>query len=392
MICTIVHDDADIVKLQIKQIRENLNYVKPSISFKSCCVSDFHDKTFDGNQLVLVILSQRSGGFRKLLYENLLKYEASDHKTKCRIFLVVEAKEGSCEEDYVSVVGIDHVAIVDDLQASFKWLPKMCRFLFRKKKQKRLPACVIPKAEDGSVPALLREHLLTSLEEIGLKIAENFGSTLPRCCILFRKEGDDNEVTSLKEKADAVKKNGGQVIEYRLSLSDRSERRKSNEFAYVKDGQILFIIHILFITELVDIKTLRGEKLWKRRKPRRRPSCNLRKFRNHFGTIACCLLLFLLVVTLTPNFALLFLTPFPYIGLAYKLGDEEWLYTLGVWLIFSLYGLSATLTYFMWETDARIRLLVLTCSPLPFYLGVVQMYLATGFLLAAKQLYKDLVG
>lgn len=97
------------------------------------------------------------------------------------------SSEGTVEEDFESVVGKNNVIVVDQLQASFKWFPKVCIFFFKKtRKGNCSPNCVMPNAEDDSVLSVLREHLLTSLKDICLNISENFEALPPKYCILFK--------------------------------------------------------------------------------------------------------------------------------------------------------------------------------------------------------------
>ena len=71
---TVVHDDRDSVKYQIKLLRDGLKHVKPTVNFKSCCVWEFTDKVFDENSNVLVILSKQCQSFRRKVLEAFQRY------------------------------------------------------------------------------------------------------------------------------------------------------------------------------------------------------------------------------------------------------------------------------------------------------------------------------
>ena len=152
MLVTIVHDDTDVVKHQMRILRENLTHVTPTITFKSCCVWEFTDKVFEENQKVLVMLSKRCVSFSKKVFESFKRHtdQQGNSKRKCRLCVVIETEYGNLNEDYFGLNGKENVAAVKDLQESIIWLPKVCAFLFKQKSHRnKLLNCIIPNSETG---------------------------------------------------------------------------------------------------------------------------------------------------------------------------------------------------------------------------------------------------
>lgn len=226
-------------------------------------------------------------------------------------------------------------------------------FLQEDKKRKLFAKLCYAKAEDDSVLSMLREHLLTSLKDICLNISENFHALTPKYCILFKMDGDDQGNTSLKDKINAIKRNGGRIFKYNDFFNDELVVQ-SNEVTYGKDSRILFILHVLFAMDVIRLKTMLGDTLCRKRKTQKKhsirkknilmrcPSCD-----GIFGFRPCY---FVILLLLLPHVAVLFITPFPYI-VFFVLKDSKDVFTLMiVWIILFWLTSASVLMYVFWNS------------------------------------------
>ena len=272
MIVTIVHDDRDCIKYQLKIMRDGLKHVTPRVNFKSCCVWEFTDNVFDENRAVLVILTKQCKPFRHKVLESFQRYRDRCRKVECRVCVVfeVEGADGDgMKEDFESVIGKENVVNVEDLYQSVKWLPKVCTFLFKIHGRNKELKCVIPRVRNRSEEAVFRKDLLISLRELDIDVLEVFDDLPPRCCILFKEHDDYDLAPSVKDippKKMYIKRVGGTIFEYKRSYTDESRMQSSNEIIYGRDSLVLFIIHLLYVMEVINITTMLGQRLWRIKK------------------------------------------------------------------------------------------------------------------------------
>ena len=175
MIVTVVHDDSDAVKHELRALRENLAHVTPKTTFKSCCVWDFKDSVFEENRGVLVMVSKCCRSFHQPLFESLRRYNESKDKQKCLVSIVFEGENESIDEDITKLVGNENIVIVDDLSDTFTWLPKICAFFYKTTGRNKLLKCVVPKTVvPDSKPAEIRENLMKSLRDLDINTSDEF--------------------------------------------------------------------------------------------------------------------------------------------------------------------------------------------------------------------------
>ena len=353
MIVTIVHNDTDVVKLRIQEIRQNMDHVKPRITFKSCCVWDFQSSVFEESKTVLVLISKQNKGFAKIVYQALAKQKEPNTGTKWRVCIVLEAQDSNTGEEFEHLVGTEHVAAVEELKDTFAWLPKVCAFLFKNKRSDSPPNCVFPKVSDDVKLNKLRERIKVGLRDLGLNFSDEVQANIPRCCILLRKK-DEALDSKLEAKTDTIIKTGGTVIEYSLShddthdcsdthggsdtqdVSDTHNIRTPNKVNYGKDSPVLFLLHVLHVLGVIKVTRIRE---WKAPSTRRKLSSFSFKYygeqkQSNLPFRICGLAVLSLLVN--PSLLLFFLTPFPYIALQLCMVRGKaryWNISLIIWMV-----------------------------------------------------------
>ena len=396
MIVTVIHDDTDAVKLQIKALRENLAQVTPIVTFKSSCVQwDFKDNAFEENQTVLVLFSKSGACFSKLVFDSFKRYRAVKRKDECRMCVIIEAEGRIIEEDFSSLVGKENVAVVQDLQKSIVWLPKACAFVFKMNGQRnKLLECVIPKLNSVSNSDRLpqfRKDFITSLQDLEINIMDDFGASPARCGILFGTKGDDT-TGEINNGTDAIKGNGGTIFKYIESHDKKSNANDFNEFIYRWDSNVLFVIHLLYVMEVINVTAVLGGRLWRVRKPKdetvnfrrrcsRLCSCCSRLCSDVYIRLGLCwdslcfrlrlcwyslrnielrrvlkIIVISIVFVGNPSFILFFLTPFPYIWLFahYVCGKDESKKTIVNCLVVWILGCSFALFFVYMSVDVYL--------------------------------------
>ena len=358
MVVTVVHNDTDSIKHQVRLLREGLANVTPSVDFKSCCVWEFTDNVFEENQTVLVILSKQCQSFHKNILESLQKYDKRCSEVKCRVCVVFEVEGGTIDEDFESVIGKENFVVVKDLRHSVKWLPKVCAFLFKTKGENKAIKCIIPKVGTNSEVKEFRSGLMENLRNLGLNVSEEFKASSPRCCVLFRKDEEydlDESVNNISSEKKDIEMSGGTIFEYRASYTDKPRMLSSNEITYGRESMVLFIIHMLYVMEKINVTTMLGQRLRR-----------IKKSSETTKTCKCCepccceldcscwitpveldipacqkALLYVFLLLFNPSALLYFCTPFAYIYLS--LGFKFWRYSILVWMVLcslAMYGFS----------------------------------------------------
>ena len=368
MIVTIVHNDTDSVKFQIKEMRQNLDHVKPSIIFKSCCVWDFTESVFEENHYILLMLSKHNRRFAKEFFGALTKHKTLVIERKCYVCVVLEGQESGLGEEYEGLLGKEHVATVGELKDTFTWLPKVCAFLYQNKKIKKrmaskLSNCVIPKINDDAKLNELRESFKESLNDLKVNVSDDFQEDVPRHCIVLRK-GCKAFDSKLTEKTDPVAKADGTIIEYNLSPLDTPHVKAPLTVTYETGSLVFFIIHVLYILDVIHVTTVQGERLStteKRRDRRKFRSLSSFNFLNHDDTTLgqCRILTICAFSSLNPSLFILFLTPFPYIALILSAVTGKtlywnrcvttWILTCTAAMILTIFSASIALDNLEWQ-------------------------------------------
>ena len=356
-----------------------LNRVEPPVIFDYCLLKDFKDDIFQRLQQVLVVLSKKSEPFRRKIYASLLKQKRSFLANPTRICIITETDSQNIEEKFETIIGKDNVALVQDLLNSFTWLPKVCTFIYKTSvPRKYLQKCVIPKLVEDANLAILRKSLIKSLRDLKVSVSEDLHqiSSL-HCGFILRTTEEETVAKYIRRNLNAGEKGGAIILDYILHYDERQwhdPRRKRVTFA--KESRVLFILHVLFITGLIDIHTINGERSKRRITKARAVWENL----PWFDIIICLLLSFL-----NPGLIVYLLTPFPYIVLfLYKLTGKKFIWTLclTIWMILFLmsgYGVGffflARESYFIYAV-AGLGVLFIFSSICTFIMitRVVQMF------------------
>ena len=194
--------------------------------------------------------------------------------------------------------------------------------------------------------------------ESGTKCIRRFKASSPRCCVLFRKDEEydlDESVNNIRLEKRDIERNGGTIFEYRASYTDEPRMLSSNEITYGRDSMVLFIIHILYVMEEINVTTMLGQRLGRIKKSSKttktckgcepcccKLDCSCWTTQVELDIPACPkALLFVFLLLFNPSALLYFCTPFAYIYLS--LGYKKWLCSLLVWMVLcslAMYGFS----------------------------------------------------
>ena len=334
---TIVHDDTDSVKLWIKELRQSLRHVKPHVTFDSCCMWTFEDTIFDKKQAVLVLLSKYSWQFSEEVYKSRMKYNESKVKRRSQLCVVLETNNTQIEKKFRDLIGKDHISVVGDLMDSFKWLPKVCAFIFKRRHRKRTPTCSVPKVVEDSKMASLRQNLIKGLESIDINVVQDLDCS-PDCFILMRKRTTD----SLEAIVNSIRGNKRLIFEFVVHFSDEQKLDLGNRM-YGTNNQVVFIIHILYILGLINVNAPHNKVPVSSDTNMERDKCTCRmltKYCCYVIVLVPCTILFIIILILlllgNPGLPLFFLTPLPYIAfIHYKLTSNSnlWEQFLATWLV-----------------------------------------------------------
>ena len=365
---TIVHDDTDAVKVCIKELRTNLAYVKPSVLFKSCCLWEFQEDVFQREQNLLVILSNKTVTFCKTVYALVLKQQRMFLASPTRVCVVIETISQFIPKRFEELLGRNQVACVGDLFDIFSWFPKVATFVFPPEKSQRyLQKCVIPEVVNDKTVDKYRWSFMRTLNDLDITVNTEVDK-IPkiRCGFFFRMRKEEPLPDDIRKVVNKSAKRGSQIIENVIHYEDKRSLKRKKIVTYGKSCQLLFVLHVLYITGLIDIETI------KRRGCRRR----LSKWEAIRENIDCKDLIGCFVLSsLNPGLILYFFTPLPYIAyIVCKLIGMKLLWTvcLTFWLIIFLLCASGVGFFFLAKADvlaytiAGLWLLVLCCAVCTF--------------------------
>ena len=357
ILVTLVHDDTTEVKVCVNKLKRNLIYVDPSVDFKYCHVRDFQDTVFELSQNVLVMLSKKSESCRERIYVSFVKHQRSFLAKSARLCMVTETDNPSIEEKYVAIIGRDNIALVHNLHNTFAWLPKVCTFLFKPSKDmKYLQKCVVPKTMEDPNIAMLRQSLIKSLAELRVSVTEDLNEISKcHCGFLLRKREEETVARFIRKKLNANKTSGPIILDYVVHFDDSFDQDGRKRVTFAQESQVLFVLHVLYIVGLIDVRLINGERVQRR-------ISRARAFWENVpwtDLIAC----FVLSV-LNPGLIAYLLTPIPYIVLVLSgiTGKKFiWTFCLSLWMVLSLFAMYGVGLYFAALKTYFIYVLVGLC-------------------------------
>ena len=344
---TIVHDDTDAVKLCIKDLRTNLANVEPAVSFESCCLWEFQEDVFHKKQNLLVILSKKTVTFCKTVYALVLKQQRMFLASPTRVCVVIETTSQFIPKRFEELLATNTVACVNDLFDIFSWFPKVAIFAFPPDKSRMyLQKCVIPKIEDDEKLDIYRWSLMSTLRDLDVSVATELDKISSiRCGFLFRMSKEDPLAGGIRKVVNKCVKRGAQIVEHVIHYEDKRRFRRKKRVTYGNNNQLLFVLHVLYIIGLVDIKAI------KKRGCRRRLTKGeaIRENIDSPDVTGCIVLSFL-----NPGLILYFFTPLPYVVyIVCKLTGMKQLWTICLifWMIISLLCIYGISFYYLAKAD-----------------------------------------
>ena len=339
----IVHDDTDVVKFCIKELRNSLSCVTPGVYFESCCLWDFKEDMFIINQNLLIMLSNKAETFCNIIYRSLIEKQRLFLATSARVCVVIETLNPVIEECFERVIGRHSAACVHDLLNTFAWLPKVCTFIYQSNNPKKfLQRCVIPKVVNDINLEHFRQSLIHCLRDLDVRVSANIDKLHSfKCGILIRKSKKEPMDKPTSKTVKISERAGALMFDYIVHHEGKHKRR----LTYGKTSQVLFIVHLLFVLGLTDIVTING------RRYKRRVSRIWAIWENLAGVdLTGCLVLSLL----NPGLLFYMFTPIPYIVLELSriTGRKQlWTICLTIWMIMSLLSMYGVIFYFVARAD-----------------------------------------
>ena len=275
--------------------------------------------------------------------------------------VVTSADKDDINEEFEDAIGKENVAVLEKLNQSVKWLPKVCAFLFKTNKRTKSLKCIVPNVKDSSVIRDFRVHLLNSLRDLYIDISEGFEQLPPRCCILFREDDDYDlapSIENIKSETMTIKRTGGTVFEYNRPCTVEPEMQTSNEIMYGRESLVLFMIHLLYVMEVINITTMHGQRLWRIKKET--VDCDACETPQVCDELDCNVtwswslerdrfICFLFLSLFNPSLLLLFLTPFPY-----TCGKKRLRKLCLIWLVICSMGIYGGVSYFLWSLENTV--------------------------------------
>ena len=275
--------------------------------------------------------------------------------------VVTSADKDDINKEFEDAIGKENVAVLEKLNQSVKWLPKVCAFLFKTNKRTKSLKCIVPNVKDSSVIRDFRVHLLNSLRDLYIDISEGFEQLPPRCCILFREDDDYDlapSIENIKSETKNIKRTGGTIFEYNRPCTVKPEMQTSNEIMYGRESVVLFMIHLLYVMEVINITTMHGQRLWRIKKETvdcdacETPlevcdelDCNVTWSFERGRFIG-----FLVLSLFNPSLLLLFLTPFPY-----TCGKKRLRKLCLIWLVICSMIIYGGVSYFLWSLENTLH-------------------------------------
>ena len=356
----VIEEDNETIKRNFESItgKENIIFVEP---YDETIQEDLESVLVKEN--VFVVEANDETSRRDFASVNVKENNAVDadieedfENIKCnQNYAEVKADGDGIKEAFEVAIGKDNVVMVEDLHQSVKWLPKVCTFLFQTKRRKMELNCVIPSVRDHSDTTHFRKDLLKGLRELDIHVSESFDLLKPRCCILFKNVDDDYDlapsVESIRSEKMIIKRVGGTIFEYKRSYTDGPHMQPSNEIVYGRNSLVLFIIHLLYVMEVINITTLLGNRLWRIKKSEKTTvdcarcdspleTCSMLDC-DCFSFVA-----FLLLSLFNPSLIFLFFTPFPYMSTMCCI--ERLRRFCLIWLVICSVAILGGVSYFLW--------------------------------------------
>ena len=371
ILVTLVHDDTTEVKVCINKLKRNLIYVDPSVDFKFCHVRDFQDSVFKLSQNVLAMLSKRSEPCREKIYASFVRHQRSFLAKSARLCAVIETDNPGIEEKYVAIIGRDNIALVHNLHNTFAWLPKVCVFLFKPSKERKyLQQCVVPRTVEDPNIAMLRQSLIKSLTELRVSVTEDLNEISKcHCGFLVRKREEETVARFIRKKLNANKTGGPIILDYVVHFDDSFDQDGRKRVTFAQESQVLFVLHVLYIVGLIDVRLINGEKVQRR----------ISRARAFWENVPWTDLIGCFVLSmLNPALIVYILTPIPYIALVLSAITGKkfiWTFCLSLWMVLSLFAMygvglyyAALETYFVYVLIGLCAVFV--CSSFCTYLIV----------------------
>lgn len=244
MSVTFVYDGADATRYWFNELHRQLQLVQPRIQLSLQSCGDLEDDNLDKTHPFLLVLSKKTHRLHITFVNALINKVGSARN----VFIVVETEDAgnACFENLSEK---SNFACVEDLFHSFKWLPKVCVFLFKRKPHRSLrKQCIVPRIKHDVVSLALREDLLASLLELDIKVSETLDDWSPdNICVILRNDNRESLETSILEKQ---KRHGMICFEYILHFEDKRLT------VFSKSTQLLFLFHLLYHAGLVNIKRI----------------------------------------------------------------------------------------------------------------------------------------
>ena len=146
-----------------------------------------------------------------------------------------------------------------------------------------------------------------------------------------------------------IQRTGGTIFEYNRSYTDEPEMQPSNKLMYGRESLVLFISHILYVMEVINVTTVHGQRLWRIKKET--VDCDacdspLEACREIDCDSFKRIVAFLGLSLFNPSLLLLFFTPFPY-TLAMYCKKRLRLFCL-IWLIICSMAVYGSVSYYLW--------------------------------------------
>lgn len=342
ILVTLVYDDTTEVKGCINKLKRNLIYVDPSVDFKYSHVREFQDTVFKLSQNVLVMLSKKSESCRGKIYAEFVKHQRSFLAKSARLCMVIETDNPSIEEKYVTIIGRDNIALVHNLHNTFAWLPKVCTFLFKPSKaRKYLQKCVVPRTIEDPNIAMLRQSLIKSLTELRVSVTEDLNEISKcHCGFLVRKREEETVARFIRKKLNANKTGGPIILDYVVHFDDSFDQDGRKRVTFAQESQVLFVLHVLYIVGLIDVRLINGEGVQRR----------ISRARAFWENVPWTDLIGCFVLSmLNPGLIAYLFTPIPYIVLVLSgiTGKKFiWTFCLSLWMVLSLFAMYGLGLYF----------------------------------------------
>ena len=130
--------------------------------------------------------------------------------------------------------------------------------------------------------------------------------------------------TEIGSENQRIKDSGGTIFVYKPSFTDQPCVESSNEITYDREHIVLFIIHLLYVMEVLNVTEMLGKIVWRIKKQttsfldRESGDCC-----SSFVGFLCVILFFIVFLAFNPSMILAIFTPFPYIAMILHIDGEK---------------------------------------------------------------------